>query len=182
MGFDIEKWYTQKMQGEVLLRYMGEISSEKITEALGEIELSLNLKKEKNKVRKKVYNVFVESIQNLFHHVDIPPATAKVQNIPRFGVIILARDRSFYRISTGNFVQAERVQILRDRIDQVNSLSDEELRTVYRDILGNEGASLKGGGGLGILDIVRKTGNKLEYAMYPHDEDFVFFAMDVYIS
>lgn len=170
------------MQGEVLLRYMGEISSEKITEALGEIELSLNLKNEKNKVRKKVYNVFVESIQNLFHHVDIPPATAKVQNIPRFGVIILARDRSFYRISTGNFVQAERVQILRDRIDQVNSLSDEELRTVYRDILGNEGASLKGGGGLGILDIVRKTGNKLEYAMYPHDEDFVFFAMDVYIS
>ncbi len=33
-----------------------------------------------------------------------------------------------------------------------------------------------------MLDMVRKTGNKLEYSIYPHDKDFVFFAIDVYIS
>ncbi len=42
--------------------------------------------------------------------------------------------------------------------------------------------SVKGGGGLGILDIVRKTGNKLEYVIYPYDDVYVFFALDVYIS
>lgn len=182
MGFDIDKWYSQKMQGEVILRYMGEVSADKITEALHGIELSLNLKNEKNKTRKKVYNVFVECIQNLFHHVDTPPATASVDLVPKFGVIILARDSSFYRISTGNYVRLDKVNTIRDRIDQVNSLSDEELRSIYRDILGNEGITFKGGGGLGMLDIVRKTGNKLEYALYPHDSEYVFFSMDVYIS
>ncbi|HBG87014.1 MAG TPA: hypothetical protein DEG09_09390 [Marinilabiliaceae bacterium] len=182
MGFDIDKWYLQKMQGEVIVRYMGEICSDKITETLNAIESSLNLKNEKNQTRKKVYNVFVECIQNLFHHVDTPPATANVEASPRFGVIILAKDSYFYRISTGNYVNLSKVNLIRDRIDQINSLSDEELKSLYRDILGNEVISYKGGAGLGMLDIVRKTGNKLEYSIYPHDDDFVFFAMDVYIS
>jgi hypothetical protein len=182
MGFDIDKWFSQKLQGEVILRVMGDISSEKISEALEGIEESLNLKNEKNKTRKKVYNVFVECIQNLFHHVDLPPETAQVDRVSRFGIIILARDSSFYRISTGNFVRLDKVSIIKDRIDQVNSLSDEEVKSLYRDILGNEGVSIKGGGGLGMLDIVRKTGNKLEYVLHPHDEEYVFFSLDVYIS
>ncbi len=94
----------------------------------------------------------------------------------------MARDRSFYRISTGNFVKYDRISVVKDRIDQVNSLSDEELRSIYREILGSERMSVKGGGGLGILDIVRKTGNKLEYVIYPYDDVYVFFALDVYIS
>ncbi|ASB50806.1 SiaB family protein kinase [Alkalitalea saponilacus] len=182
MGFDLDKWIAQKMQGEVILKYVGDVSSDKITDALDSIESYLNLKNEKNKTRKKVYNVFVECIQNLFHHVDIPPVTAKVDLVPKFGVIILARDNSFYRISTGNFVLIDKISIIKDRIDQVNSLSDEEVRSIYRDILGNEEITLKGGGGLGMLDIVRKTGNKLEYMLYPHDNEYLFFSLDVYIS
>jgi hypothetical protein len=182
MGFDLDKWYSQKMQGEVILKYMGDVSSDKITDALVGIEDNLNISNEKNKTRKKVYNVFVECIQNLFHHVDIPPEDVKVDKVDRFGVIILAKDNTFYRISTGNFVKLNKVNIIKDRIDQVNSLSDEELKALYRDILGNESISAKGGGGLGMLDIVRKTGNKLEYALYPHDEEYVFFSLDVYIS
>jgi hypothetical protein len=182
MGFDLDKWYAQKMQGEVILKYMGDVSSDKITEALEGIESNLNLKNEINKTRKKVYNVFVECIQNLFHHVDVPPVSAHVELVPKFGIIILARDNSFYRISTGNFVRLDKVNIIKDRIDQVNSLSDEEVKMLYREILGNEGITNKGGGGLGMLDIVRKTGNKLEYALYPFDDEYVFFSLDVYIS
>jgi len=182
MGFDIDKWYSHKIQGELILSYRGEINSDKITEALNAIELNLNLKNVKNKTRKKIYNVFVECIQNLYHHVDVPPAAGSIDLEPKFGVIILAFDNSFYRISTGNFIQLDKVSIIRDRIDQVNSLSDEELRSVYREILSNGSVTLKGGGGLGMLDIVRKTGNKLEYTIYPHNQGYVFFSMDVYIS
>lgn len=181
MGFDIDKWYLRKLQGEIIVRYMGDITPDKFTEILEVIESNLNLKKVNNQTRKKVYNVFVECIQNLFHHVDVPPDNT-IKAGQRFGVIILARDNYFYRVSTGNFIHFSKVNTIRDRIDQINSLSDEELRSLYREILGNEGISFKGGGGLGMLDMVRKTGNKLEYSIYPHDKDFVFFAIDVYIS
>ncbi|MDG5800108.1 SiaB family protein kinase [Marinilabiliaceae bacterium ANBcel2] len=182
MGFDLDKWVLHKMQGEVLLHYVGEITSDKITEALTKIESNLNIKNEKNIIRKKVFNVFVECIQNLFHHVDESPKASDIENKGKFGIIILAKDNSFYRISTGNFVRIDKINIIKDRVDQVNSLSDEEIKSVYRDILGNEDITIKGGGGLGMLDIVRKTGNKLEYSVYTYNKELVFFALDVYIS
>lgn len=182
MSFDLNHWYSEKKQGDVVLEYNGSITPVLISEALDSIEKSLNLKNENNRVRKKVYNVFVECLQNLYHHVDFPPETAPVEMKENYGVIILSKDGSFYRISTGNFIRKDRLTLIKDRIDQVNSLSDEEIRILYRDILSNDEFSDKGGGGLGILDIVRKTGNKLEYYFHQFDDEYLFFSLDVYIS
>jgi len=182
MGFDLDKWYLNKSQGEVIYKYRGEVSQDKINVALNTIEENLNLYDECNKIRKKVYNVFVESIQNLFHHVDNPPHTEE-ELAENFGVIILVRETNPpYRISTGNFVKIDKVGGIKDRIDQVNSMTEDEVKMLYREVLGNQQISQKGGGGLGIIDIVRKTGNKLEYCLYPFDDEYVFFELDVYIS
>ena len=53
---------------------------------------------------------------------------------------------------------------------------------MYKFILNHQKLSAKGGGGLGLLDMARKTGNKLEYAFYDHDSDFSFFNLDVKIN
>lgn len=182
MGFNLNDWYKKKRHGDVVLEYIGSITADVISEALNEIEESLNLKNERFKIRKRVYNVFVECLQNLYHHVDLPPKSAPVEQKENFGIIILSKDETFYRISTGNFVKKEKISYIKDRIDQVNSLTDEEVRMLYRDILSNEEFSEKGGGGLGMLDIVRKTGNKLEYFFDEFDKEYIFFSLDVYIS
>ena len=182
MGFNLDKWYVQKTQGEVIYTFRGGVFQDVISEALDTIERSLNLSDDENKIRKKVYNVFVESIQNLFHHVDKPPESGTVELADNFGVIMLVKERQLlYRISTGNFIKLDKVASIKDRIDQVNSLTEEEIRMLYREILGNEGLSNKGGGGLGILDIARRTNNKLEYNLFPFDDEYIFFALDVYI-
>ncbi|GAF04076.1 SiaB family protein kinase [Saccharicrinis fermentans] len=182
MAFNIKEWYNEKLEGEVILNFNGSITPDLITEALETIEKSLNLKNEKNKVRKKVYNVFVECLQNLYHHVDRPPVDLDLVQKDNFGVIILSKDSSFYRISTGNFVDKNKISVIKDRIDQVNSLTDKEIRMLYLDIMSNGEFSDKGGGGLGMLDIVRKTGNKLEYYFYKYSDNHIFFSLDVYIS
>ena len=145
MAFNIKEWYNEKLEGEVVLNFNGSITPELITEALGTIEKSLNLKNEKNKVRKKVYNVFVECLQNLYHHVDKPPVDLDLVQKDNFGVIILSKDGSFYRISTGNFVDKNKISVIKDRIDQVNSLTDKEIRMLYLDIMSNGEFSDKGG-------------------------------------
>ncbi len=181
MAFNLNKWYADKKVGDVVLEYSGSIDSEMIDHALVEIEKQLNLKQETNQTRKRVFNVFVECLQNLYHHIDTLPTLAKSVGNESFGAVILSKEESAYRISTGNFIRNEQVTYIKDRIDQVNSLSEAELRMLYRDILNNNEFSDKGGGGLGMLDIVRKAGNKLEYFFYPYSDDLVFFALDVYI-
>ena len=181
MGFSLDKWYADKMVGDVVLELSGSITNDLIDKALVEMEEQLNLKQETNQTRKRVFNVFVECLQNLYHHIDVlPDLTEKIGN-DSFGAIILSKDGSSYRISTGNFIRNDRVTFIKDRIDQVNSLSENEVKMLYRDILNNDEFSDKGGGGLGMLDIVRKTGNKLEYYFYPYSDDLVFFTLDFYI-
>ncbi len=182
MGFNLEEWYAQKLKGDIILKYTGSISPEMITRSLDSIEKDLSAKDIRSRTRKRIYNVFVECMQNLYHHVDQPPDDLPVEGTPNFGIIILSHDGSFYRISTGNFISSEKVSFIKDRIEQLNALTDDEVKRLYRDILGNQGLSEKGGGGLGMLDIVRKTGNKLEYYLYPYDGEHVFFSLDVYIS
>ena len=183
MKFDLQEWYIHKLEGEVIFDFKGDVTSEIISESLDTIEKRLiSLCNKKIKLRKKVYNVFVECFQNLYHHSDAPPADGEFGNLRKFGAIILSKEGTFFRISTGNFVKNEKQRFLKDRIDQLNSLTDIEIKILYRDILKNEEFSNKGGGGLGMLDIVRKTGNKVDYFFYDQGDSHLFFTLDIYIS
>ena len=42
--------------------------------------------------------------------------------------------------------------------------------------------SEKGGGGLGMIDIARKSGQKLDYEFLPIDDVFAFFTLTIKIS
>lgn len=181
MCFSLNKWYAEKKVGDVVLDISGSITTDVIDRALHEMESRINLQQEANQMRKRVFNVFVECVQNLYHHIDPLPELVKSVGNDSYGAIILSKVGSCYRISTGNFIQNDKVGVIKDRIDQLNSLSRNEVKLLYRDILNNNEFSAKGGGGLGMLDIVRKAGNKLEYYFYPHTDGLVFFALDVYI-
>ena len=66
------------------------------------------------------------------------------------------------------------------RPDEV--LSKDELKDMYKFILNHQKLSAKGGGGLGLVDIARKTGNKLEYTFQHYQDDYYFFNLDVFIT
>ena len=46
---------------------------------------------------------------------------------------------------------------------------------MYKFILNHQKISTKVGGGLGLIDIARKTGNKLVYHFYPYNDKYSFF-------
>jgi hypothetical protein len=87
-----------------------------------------------------------------------------------------------YKITTGNFITSAKIKVLKDKIDKINSLSRDELKDMYKFILNHQKLSAKGGGGLGLIDIARKTGHKLEYSFENYNNDFYFFNLDVIIS
>ncbi len=86
------------------------------------------------------------------------------------------------RISTGNFITQDKVDVLRNKIDKINSMGKEELKDMYKFILNHQRLSEKGGGGLGLVDIARKTGNKLEYTFEKYDDIYYFFNLDVFVD
>ena len=96
--------------------------------------------------------------------------------------MVVSRESGKYKISTGNFITQDKVDVLKNKIDKINSMGKEELKDMYKFILNHQRLSEKGGGGLGLVDIARKTGNKLEYTFEKYSDAYYFFNLDVFID
>jgi len=182
MGFDFNDYFNKLHNGEVLLAYKGNISAEWINGVLEGIEGKLDQANEDSKIKKKMYNVLVEGLQNLYHHVDELPEQLKESYDLKFGVLVIKKFEDGYKVSLGNFMNSNKTKYLKDKIDKINSLNAEELKDMYKFILNHQKLSAKGGGGLGLVDMARKTGNKLEYNFLEYDSDYYFYNLDVKVN
>jgi hypothetical protein len=135
---------------------------------------------EEPKMKKKVYNVLVECLQNLYHHMDDVADAAG--DVNRSAIFLIGKANNAYTITTGNYISSENVHGLKARLDEVNALSKEELKEYYKKVLNNGEMSLKGGGGLGMIDIARKTGEKLDYNFLEIDNKVSFFTLNIKVS
>jgi len=183
MGSDVTRQlYAEVDENNVFFAYEGNMSSERINTILEEIEskfmeLSTNLK-----LRKKVYNIVVESLQNLFHHSDEVPDDLKEKLGKRFGMIVITKEGDGFRLTVGNYILAEKMKFLTEKIEKINSLSTGELKEMYKFILNFQKLSAKGGGGLGLIDIARKSEQKLGYRFYPYNESYYFYRLDIFVT
>ena len=118
----------------------------------------------------------------LIKHIDELPDKFKDEYDLKFGILVISKENSAYKISTGNFIRSEKIKYLKDKIDKINSLSKEELKDMYKFILNHQKLSAKGGGGLGLVDIARKTGNKLNYMFQSFNNEFYFYTLEIFIS
>ncbi len=175
--FDI---YDKMERNNILLSFKGEITSDLLTSILQIMENKMDNMQEEPRMKKKVYNVLVECLQNLYHHLD-EIAEADSEKI-RSAIFTIGKINNQYSIITGNYILNENIDGLRSRLDEVNSLNKEELKEYYKRVLNNGEMSLKGGGGLGMIDIARKTGEKLEYNFLEIDNKVSFFTLNIKVS
>lgn len=174
--FDVTNWFEKSKEGEVLLAFKGDISSENITQLVEKTEEEINNNSKFDTLRKITFHVVVECLQNLFHH-GLPLDEGQ----PKFGAYIILYFENSIKVITGNFISIDKVQMITDRINQINSMSKDELKALYKLILNNDEFSEKGGGGLGMIDIARKTGTKMEYEFFQVDEKVLFYVLKINI-
>jgi hypothetical protein len=182
MSFNIENYFSDQSDGNMILSYKGNIDSDVINHILDTVEDKVVEVKEQPKLRKKIYNVLVESLQNLYHHVDRVPEDFEDQTADKFGMLLVKKVEGGYKITTGNFVLADNVAKLEEKIKRINRSTQEEIKELYKFILNHQRISAKGGGGLGLVDIARKTGNKLDYTFIKYNEKYSFFYLNILVN
>lgn len=178
MAFDFEQWYSNNTKRDVVYSFNGEVTLDVINKTLDDIETILLDHGLKKKKIKKAYNAIVESIQNLYHHSIHTPGN---NDGSKFGSFVIKEKDDSIEILTGNYLIFDVVEIIKDRIDQINALEREDLKALYKKILSNEEFSEKGGGGLGMVDIAKRTSSKLNYSFFEIDEKYSFFELKVII-
>jgi hypothetical protein len=170
LGF-IFKLFKAMQKDNLNYIYRG-LFTDKITDnILALAESNLVKKEDPRALKRKVYNVMVEGLQNITkHQADIDQS---VKN--NFGVFVLKKENLKYFITTGNLIENENIDSLRAQIEQVNKLDEDELKAYHRQVLVDGKISSKGGAGLGLIDMARKSGNKLLYAFEKVDDKYSYF-------
>ena len=181
MSFDIDEQFSKMNDGEVLLAYKGSITAQLITNVLGVVETKLDHVIDKSITKKKIYNVLVESLQNLYHHVDDLPSEFNSGLDIHFGIFVVSKIDDQYQIRTGNFIKTEKIKSLQERLDKIKSLSRDELKELYKFVLNNQKFSDKGGGGLGLIDIARRTEGNVDYEFNDYNTNYSFFTLNIKI-
>jgi hypothetical protein len=136
------------------------------------------------RVRKRVFNVVMECLQNLYHHnarMTMKDGAIVATDEPQ-GVVMIAQNDKGYSVLTGNFMANEEVNGLKEHLDRINGCEPEQLRDLYKETLSDGRFTRAGGGGLGIIDIARKSGRKLEYGFVPLDRENAFFSLNVNVT
>jgi len=174
---DIYDYYDKMEEQKIMLSFKGDLSNDLITSIVEVVEEKMDKFQSELKTKKKVINVLVECLQNLYHH-NLDKADGAETAI----MVCIAKNADGYSVFTGNSIHKSNIGGLKAKLDEISNLSREEIRKLYQAKLADGGFSAKGGGGLGIIDIARKSKSKLEYGFAPIDESNSFFSLNVNIN
>ena len=170
LGF-IYKLFKAMQKNNLNYIYRGIFTANITDNILSLAESNLVQKEDPRALRRKVYNVMVEGLQNVTKH----QADLEIDEDLNYGVFVLKKEHFKYFITTGNLIENEFIDTLSKQITQVNSLDKDELKAYHREVLLNGKISSKGGAGLGLIDMARKSGNKLLYAFEKLDDKYSYF-------
>lgn len=91
--------------------------------------------------------------------------TAINQNPVGKGKFNLSVSDTVITMISENRVVADQFEILSKKLDQYNSLSSDELKALYKQKLREESPADSKGGGIGFIEIARKSKNKIHYSI-----------------
>ncbi|KPL08702.1 MAG: hypothetical protein AMS23_10410 [Bacteroides sp. SM1_62] len=172
-------FYKSMKAHEIKLVYEGRVTQQitKTFIALAESHMEENA--EVSGVQRKVVHVMVECLQNISRYADeYEPGQSRYAGR---GIFMVSHTENYWCVTTGNAIFNEKVKELRDMIDQINELNEDELKDLYVKQMREGRMTSRGGAGLGFIDIRRKTKRMLEYYFLPITEKVSFFLFTTFI-
>jgi hypothetical protein len=153
------------LRQNLILVYEGEFTQEVTKSVLAMAERNMDSFGEDSSVKRKVFNVMVECLQNICKHA-----------------FMIGKYDEAYVITSGNAMPNEKVPSISRKLEEINLLDKEGLKELYKSIIKTTEISTKGGAGLGFVDMARKSGQKLRFDFEPIDEHLTFFSLKLTIS
>ncbi len=158
------------MHERLMFAYRGVVTNENSSALLMLLEKEMEKAEFGFVGRKRVFMFVLESLQNVSRHSDR-------NDLSDMSLVVYSKSNGGYTVTTGNVISTSNIGDLKKRLDEINHLPAGEIRSVYRQMLSNSEFSSKGGAGLGLIEMAKKTGNKLDYDFLKLDEENSYFIL-----
>lgn len=168
---DLTRRIREKMMKERLMFvYRGVVTNENSASLLMLLEKEMETSEFGFVGRKRLFMFVLESLQNVSRHGDR-------NEYAGMSLVVYSKTNTGYTVTTSNVIETERIDDLRDKLNEINHLEAGEIRSLYREMLSHAEFSSKGGAGLGLIEMAKKTGNKLDFDFIKLDKRFSYFIL-----
>jgi len=176
MSVGIDK-YALIGEAAILYEFEGMVDNQILLDTLPVIEDILDALDVDRQKKRKIVNIAIETLQNLQLH-SYPLKGNDYGFKPLF---IVGKDEENITINIGNLVSNGERAVLEDKIKKINSLNDEEIKFLYGVIMKQTVVkfSTKGGAGLGLIDMKKKSGNQLGFSFQEMDDTVCYFSLKI---
>ena len=158
--------------------YRGEITPRLIMDILDMAKTNLAKADDTRKMRSRIYYIMGEGLQNITRH----QVDSQEKDDGNSAIIIIHKRRHKYVIATGNLMLRADEAPLRNKLEKINHLDSEGLKEFSRETRTLTGLSAKGGASLGLIEMAKRSGNKLDYMIKPVDDKYSYFYLTTEIT
>jgi hypothetical protein len=125
--------------------------------------------------KKRISYLLIESLQNVIRHHD------KIEDdkIKSKSLFVIQKTSDSIYITTANIIKNKKVEAFDGYLKRISSMSQEELKKEYHAVLNNGIISEKGGGGLGIITMARRSDGHIHYRFETIDEKYSYYYFQI---
>ena len=177
---DLENIYNLfiRMENDTLaFLYQGEFSDEITDKIIDLNEHNINSTIQHSRLSNKLSFLMAECFQNIVRHGEDP--LFRVKKTKKAGLFLTRHIGDNFFITSANPVANQDIDMLKNKLEEINNLGKDELKKLYIEVLSNEDFSEKGGAGLGLIEMARKSGQKIDFDFEKVDNRHSFFYMQL---
>jgi len=127
-------------------------------------------------VSRAVFAIFVELAQNIIRYsADVLHQDGDPPSELRHGMLAVGEADGRCYVQGGNMVARGEVERLREHLTRIREMEQEQLRTVYKDVLRGETPAGSKGAGVGSIDIARRARHGFEFHFADADAERAYF-------
>ena len=165
---------------QVIIDYEGIISFEIMEMILNRLRASPAFAALRKPARKRLYGTVVESIDNIYKYA--APGRNDENRPQRLPTLHVSREGPDFVVTAGNLIRVESEKALRLKLDRVNQLDNEALKSLYEDVINRESSESENGAGLGLITMALRTEEDIRYSFVSLDAVYTYFKMSVVIK
>ncbi|MCF6242107.1 MAG: DUF1987 domain-containing protein [Bacteroidales bacterium] len=166
-----------KQRDDLEYIFRGDFSPAIVSSILDLAKATLEEAKDTYKIKSKIFYIMGESLQNIARHQNESFKSAP----DKYSLFAIHKKNLKYYITTGNIIDIKEIDALKEKIEKINNLAHEDLRNYSRNTRSEGEFSEKGGAGLGLIEMAKRSGNKLEYDFSNIDNDYSYFYLNTEI-
>ncbi|MCR5455699.1 MAG: SiaB family protein kinase [Bacteroidales bacterium] len=157
--------------------YRGEVTAHLVMNILELAKTNLAKADDTRRMRSRIYYIMGEGLQNITAHQAVGGDT-----VDNSAIVVIYKKRHKYIIATGNLMNRDSETALRNKLEKINHLDADGLKEFSRETRTLVGFTSEGGASLGLIEMAKRSGNKLDYLIKPVDETHSYFYLTTEID